>query len=162
MNLSLPAIFGAGLLTFGSPCVLPLIPIYLSVLVGASISDVRSGAQRGRVLATSAAFVVGLTLVFMAMGMAATAVGHALLSHRTLLLRLGGIAVLLFGLKFLGVLREWTYPDGQVSLQRGEEMGRFLLGSTVVLLFPKDTLRFESAWAPGGAVRMGEAMAHAG
>jgi phosphatidylserine decarboxylase len=38
-------------------------------------------------------------------------------------------------------------------------MGRFLLGSTVVLLFPKDTLRFESAWAPGGAVRMGEAMA---
>ncbi len=58
-----------------------------------------------------------------------------------------------------GRLREWTYPDGQVSLQRGEEMGRFLLGSTVVLLFPKDTLRFESAWAPGGAVRMGEAMA---
>jgi len=58
-----------------------------------------------------------------------------------------------------GTLREWRYPDGQVSLKRGDEMGRFLLGSTVVLLFPKDTLQFESAWAPGGAVRMGETMA---
>jgi len=57
-----------------------------------------------------------------------------------------------------GTLREWTYPDGQVSLERGEEMGRFLLGSTVVLLFPRGTLRLNPAWAPGGAIRMGEAM----
>ena len=57
-----------------------------------------------------------------------------------------------------GTLREWSYPAGQVSLKRGEEMGRFLLGSTVVLLFPKGTLRFNPAWAPGAAVRLGEAM----
>jgi len=134
MNLSLPAIFGAGLLTFGSPCVLPLIPIYLSVLVGASVSDVRSGAQRGRVMATSAAFVVGLTLVFMAMGMAATAVGQALLSHRTLLLRLGGIAVLLFGLKFLGVLRvPWLDREFRPGLdapsRRGGLLGALIFGA---------------------------------
>ncbi len=59
-----------------------------------------------------------------------------------------------------GVLRHWDYPAGQVSLQKGEEMGRFLLGSTVVMLFPKGPLRFNPAWAPAGPVRLGEAMAH--
>lgn len=58
-----------------------------------------------------------------------------------------------------GTLREWTYADGQVTLARGAEMGRFLLGSTVVLLWPCGTLRFNPAWAPAGAVRMGQAMA---
>ena len=57
-----------------------------------------------------------------------------------------------------GAVREWTYGNDQVVLQRGAEMGRFLLGSTVVLLFPKDTLRFNPQWAPGGAIRMGQAM----
>lgn len=58
-----------------------------------------------------------------------------------------------------GELREWHYADQQVVLAKGEEMGRFLLGSTVVMLFPKPPLAFNPAWAPGGAVRLGEAMA---
>ena len=60
------------------------------------------------------------------------------------------------------VVREWLYPaSGQpdVVLKQGDEMGRFLLGSTVVLLFPKGPLRFNADWAPGRAVRLGEAMA---
>ncbi len=57
-----------------------------------------------------------------------------------------------------GTVREWTYPAGQVSLKQGDEMGRFLLGSTVVLLFPKGPLQFNPAWAAGGGVRLGEAM----
>jgi len=60
------------------------------------------------------------------------------------------------------VVREWCYPvSGQpeVVLKQGEEMGRFLLGSTVVLLFPKGPLRFDGDWVPGRAVRLGEAMA---
>jgi len=59
-----------------------------------------------------------------------------------------------------GVVREWRY-DGPaaVDLEKGAEMGRFLLGSTVVMLFPKDTLAFNPAWAPTRAIRMGEAMA---
>ena len=58
-----------------------------------------------------------------------------------------------------GALREWQYADRSVALAQGQEMGRFLLGSTVVLLFPKGPLQFNSAWAPGQAIRMGEAMA---
>ena len=57
-----------------------------------------------------------------------------------------------------GNMREWIYCEGGVVLARGAEMGRFLLGSTVVLLFSRNTLRLNPAWAPGRAIRMGEAM----
>lgn len=58
-----------------------------------------------------------------------------------------------------GVVREWRY-DGETSinLEKGQEMGRFLLGSTVVMTFPKNTLQFNPTWAPAAAIRMGEAM----
>lgn len=58
-----------------------------------------------------------------------------------------------------GQVREWDYSDRNLVLERGAEMGHFLLGSTVVMLFPKNTLQFNSAWTPGGAIRMGQAMA---
>ena len=58
-----------------------------------------------------------------------------------------------------GTLREWTYHDQRIELARGAEMGRFLLGSTVVMLFPRGPLRFSPDWQPGGAVRMGQPMA---
>ena len=61
-----------------------------------------------------------------------------------------------------GVPREWRSDDQPVVLDRGAEMGRFLLGSTVVLLFPKGPLRFNPAWAPGGTIRVGAAMATLG
>ena len=60
-----------------------------------------------------------------------------------------------------GTVRDWRYDDKAVVLDRGEEMGSFLLGSTVVLLWPKDTIAFNPAWAPARGVRMGEAMGEA-
>lgn len=57
-----------------------------------------------------------------------------------------------------GKVREWRYETQGIDLPRGEEMGRFLLGSTVVLLFPKNTLEFNPDWAPARPIRMGEAM----
>ena len=56
-------------------------------------------------------------------------------------------------------MREWRYDDQPVVLRQGQEMGRFLLGSTVVMLFPKGPLQFNPAWSPGRAIRLGEAMA---
>jgi phosphatidylserine decarboxylase len=59
-----------------------------------------------------------------------------------------------------GTVRDWRYEGTQaLTLMRGDEMGRFLLGSTVVLLFPPGPLVFNPAWKPGGAIRMGESMA---
>ncbi len=57
-----------------------------------------------------------------------------------------------------GTVREWRYDDQEIVLQKGEEMGRFLLGSTVVMLFPKNTLNFNPQWQPTKPLRMGEAM----
>ncbi len=59
-------------------------------------------------------------------------------------------------------IRSWSYEEQNITLKKGEEMGRFLLGSTVVMLFPKDTLHFNPAWQPAGPVRLGEAMATLG
>ena len=59
-------------------------------------------------------------------------------------------------------VREWQYPERVVKLNQGDEMGRFLLGSTVVLLFPKRALRFNPRWQPGAPIRLGEAMAELG
>jgi phosphatidylserine decarboxylase len=56
-------------------------------------------------------------------------------------------------------IREWRYDTASIALKKGDEMGRFLLGSTVVLLFPKGPLVFDASWEPGKAIRMGEAMA---
>lgn len=58
-----------------------------------------------------------------------------------------------------GTTRSWDYQGQNIALQRGEEMGRFLLGSTVIMLFPAGPLRFNPDWAAGGAVRLGQAMA---
>ena len=57
-----------------------------------------------------------------------------------------------------GELREWRYDDQQIFLKKGEEMGRFLLGSTIVMLFKKDTIKFNPDWAPERSVRLGEMM----
>ena len=57
-----------------------------------------------------------------------------------------------------GVIREWRYDEQNVVLRKGEEMGRFLLGSTVVMLFPKDRLSFNPDWSPTRSIRMGETM----
>lgn len=60
--------------------------------------------------------------------------------------------------KRTGKLAEWRYDDGEVTLRKGEEMGRFLLGSTIVMLFPPQTIAFNPDWAPERAVRLGEMM----
>jgi phosphatidylserine decarboxylase len=60
-----------------------------------------------------------------------------------------------------GEVRTWRYDDAPVVFHRGDEMGRFLLGSTVVLLWPRDTVTFNPDWAPGNTVRLGEAMGNA-
>ena len=60
-----------------------------------------------------------------------------------------------------GEIKRWDYADKPVELAKGAEMGRFLLGSTVVLLWPKSTLKFNPDWTPGGAVRMGQMMGNA-
>lgn len=95
--------FSAGLLSFLSPCVLPLVPSYIGFLTGTMAPD---APQRRRVTVTHALFfVLGFTLIFLALGAGASAFGAALKSQRILITRIGGVFIILFGLWTLGAIK---------------------------------------------------------
>ncbi len=104
MTLSLAALLLAGFLTFLSPCVLPLIPVYLAMLAGTSAASLREGRSRTTVVLAAIAFSTGLAAVFVSLGMAASAMGRAVSGHRELLMQLTGLAVFLAGLKLTGLI----------------------------------------------------------
>jgi len=104
MNFSFPALFVAGLLTFLSPCVLPLVPIYLATLAGTSATALREGSRGKGLFLSTVAFALGLSVVFVSLGLAASAVGRTLSGHRALVLQLSGLAIFLAGLKLMGFL----------------------------------------------------------
>lgn len=93
--------FAAGLYSFLSPCVLPLVPGYLSLMTGMSVSDLREGASARRVVPSTLAFIGGFTLVFVLLGAVATSVGTYLVQHRMLLDRVSGGVVMALGLFLL-------------------------------------------------------------
>jgi len=105
MSFSFPALFLAGLLTFLSPCVLPLVPIYLATLAGTSATALREGSRGKGLFLSTVAFALGLSVVFVSLGLAASAVGRTLSGHRVLVLQLSGLAIFLAGLKLMGFLR---------------------------------------------------------
>jgi cytochrome c-type biogenesis protein len=136
-QLSLLTIFGAGLLTFASPCVLPLLPVHLSVLAGASVSDLRRGQRSFHALTATLAFGAGLVTVFVVLGLVASTAGRTLFEHRALLQQLGGLAVVLFGLRFIGWLQiPWLEREARPLLGRaggGGIVGGFFFGVTFAL-----------------------------
>ncbi|HUF28950.1 MAG TPA: cytochrome c biogenesis protein CcdA [Gemmatimonadaceae bacterium] len=93
--------FSAGLLSFLSPCVLPLIPSYVTFVTGLSLEDVQHA--RRTALVHSLLFILGFSLIFLALGATATVVGQALGYYRVWITRIGGVLIILFGLYMLGV-----------------------------------------------------------
>ena len=100
--------FSAGLFSFLSPCVLPLFPSYVSFITGMSVSDLTadlSGATRRRVMLHALSFVLGFSLVFVALGASFSAAGQFLLDYRNLIRLIGGALIVLFGLYIAGVFK---------------------------------------------------------
>jgi cytochrome c-type biogenesis protein len=139
-NVTLLAAFGAGLLSFVSPCVLPLIPGYLSYVSGLSLDEMRGTGTaanldradtRRRVLVASLAFILGFSLVFISLGATATTIGQFLLQRLPLFGRIAGVVIIIFGLHTMGVLRiEWLYQEKRVQSQRKPAgfLGAMLVG----------------------------------
>jgi cytochrome c-type biogenesis protein len=94
--------FGAGLLSCLSPCVLPLIPSYVTFITGLSIDEVQNA--RRVALVHGVLFVLGFALIFLAMGATATMLGQALLQYRNWISRIGGVIIIIFGLYMLGAM----------------------------------------------------------
>ena len=113
--------FLAGLVSFVSPCVLPLVPAYLSLLTGESVEDLKAetaATARIQTLAHAVAFVLGFSLIFIALGLSASAIGGALDAHRSLIAQIGGVLVVVLGLHMMGMIRiPWLMMDKRLHLR---------------------------------------------
>lgn len=113
VDVTIPIAFFAGLVSFLSPCVLPLVPGYLSYMSGMTVGD--SGRAKARhTTGVAAAFVLGFTLVFVAFGATATVLGSFLLSNKEMLARIGGVLIIFMGLVFMEVIKiPWLYREAR-------------------------------------------------
>jgi cytochrome c-type biogenesis protein len=120
-DVSLAGAFLAGLISFLSPCVLPLVPGYISMLSGIGMEQLRQGQQpKGGLFKSALSFVIGFSVVFISFGASASAVGGFLGAHRTLLAPIGGALILLFGLHLVGAL-------GRINVNVGIALGYLLV-----------------------------------
>jgi len=104
-SISLAGVFLAGTVSFLSPCVLPLVPGYLSFITGMSLEDLRSGVDRRAALIHSLLFVSGFTLIFVLMGASASFLGQFFRAYDVWIARIGGVIIIVLGLYLAGVLR---------------------------------------------------------
>jgi len=135
--------FTAGLFSFLSPCVLPLFPSYLSFITGMSVSDLSAelpASARRRVMLHALAFVLGFSMVFVALGASFSAAGQLLLDHREVIRRVGGVLIVIFGLYIAGVFRLGLF--GRTAQWQIREKPAGYLGSLAV------GVTFAIGWTP--------------
>src|SRR3954463_6226810 len=134
---------GAGFLSFVSPCVLPLLPAYLGYMTGLTADELQGAeatALRAHIVGRSLAFVVGLSVVFAALGGSASAVGQTLLRNQTIILRVAGLLVVVLGLHTMGLIRiPFLYQEKRLAIggTDGSYLGALLLGAA-----------FAAGWTP--------------
>lgn len=138
-NVTLIGALVAGGVSFLSPCVLPLVPGYLSLMSGVSVSEMKTAVRPARVVGYAACFVLGFSLVFVAMGAGASTVGQVLREHKVIFARVAGGVIILFGLHFLGVFRLMgLYKERRFQVNPLQSpWGSFLMG-----------LAFAFGWTP--------------
>src|SRR5881397_3606257 len=104
VNTTIFAAFGVGFLSFVSPCVLPLVPGYLSAVSGVSYAEMEAGQSRWKVLGPALLFCLSFTAMFVALGMTATGLGQSLQEHRAVMRQVSGIVIALLGVFFIATL----------------------------------------------------------
>ena len=143
-EVTLLAAFAAGFLSFISPCVLPLIPGYISFISGLTLEEMQGNtaarSSRGQVLLASAAFVLGFTIIFVAAGASASALGKFIYAQSPILEKIAGTILIILGLHMMGVFRiRLLENDKRIHTQRkpAGPIGAFVVG-----------LAFAFAWTP--------------
>lgn len=157
-NISFLLAFTAGILSFVSPCVLPLVPSYISYISGFSIDELRTAPRASRTrwitLGHSLLFVAGFTTVFTLLGASATMLGQWFLSNQDMLRRIGGLLVIFFGLYILGVLKiPFLMAERRLHFKERPEgkVGSFLIG-----------IAFAAGWTPCVGPILGAILTYAG
>jgi cytochrome c-type biogenesis protein len=130
----------AGVLSFLSPCVLPIVPPYIAYMSGVTVSDMESTASRGRALGAAAFFVLGLSTVFLILGFTASAFGRFFLTNQDWFVIAAGAIIMVFGAHFIGVYRI-GFMDRELRMDAGDRggsaLGAYVLG-----------LAFAFGWTP--------------
>jgi cytochrome c-type biogenesis protein len=140
VDTTVVAAFAVGFISFVSPCVLPLVPGYLSTISGVSFADLQEGRGRGRVLGPALLFCLAFSVMFVALGMTATGLGQTLQDNRQLLRQIAAVVLVAMGLLFIATLfipllkREWR-PE--LLLRHAQTGGPIVAG-----------LAFAVAWLP--------------
>jgi cytochrome c-type biogenesis protein len=140
VDTTVVAAFAVGFVSFISPCVLPLVPGYLSTISGVSFVDIQEGRGRTRVLGPAVLFCLAFTAMFVALGMGATGLGQTLNDHRELLRQISGVVLIAMGVFFIGTLflplfnREWRPEE---LMRRAHTGGPLIAG-----------VAFAIAWLP--------------
>ncbi len=143
MEISIITAFVAGIISFVSPCVLPLVPGYLSFMSGVSLDEIKESGNKGvmkKVTLNTLFFVLGFSLIFIAFGATATVFGQFLGQNKTLFSRIAGILVIIFGLHFMGVYKiKWLLYEKRIDTQTKSVsyLSSFLIG-----------LAFAFGWTP--------------
>lgn len=154
VDTTVVAAFAVGFLSFVSPCVLPLVPGYLSTISGVSFADLQEGRGRSKVLGPALLFCLAFSVMFIALGMTATGLGDLLQDHRKLLRQVAGLTIAGLGLLFVASLflprlnREWR-PE--VLLGKASTGGPIVAG-----------LAFAIAWLPCTGPTLGAILTAAG
>lgn len=143
-NVSIGVAFIAGVLSFLSPCVLPLIPGYISFLSGLSLEELQGGLERRKIIKkaclSSTFFVIGFSVVFISLGASASLMGKFLSAHLKILTKIAGILIVILGLHLLGILKiGWLNIDRRLKIKKFKPglLGAFLIG-----------LAFAFGWTP--------------
>lgn len=139
-QVTFPLAFAAGLVSFVSPCVLPLVPAYVTYLTGSSLDALASGQNRRRLVLNGVFFILGFSLVFVVMGMGASAIGRLLTEYMGLVRRIGGVIVIVFGLYLTGLLQLMVLDQErrlQAPVKAPGPVNSLLLGAT-----------FAAGWTP--------------
>lgn len=143
-DVSFPLAFLAGIFSFLSPCVLPLVPSYISFITGISFKDLTVGADRKRIryltITNSVAFISGFSSIFIALGVSSSAIGRFLFDYLDLIRIIGGILVIIFGLFIAGFLKlDFLMRDRKIHLsgRPAGYIGTFIIGMT-----------FAAGWSP--------------
>ena len=137
-DVAVPIAFGAGLASFLSPCVLPLIPSYVTFITGMTLDDV--ARSRRTALVHALLFVLGFSLIFLALGASATLLGRLLVTYRVWISRVGGVLVLAFGLYLLGLFNLGAFARERRVHITDKPLG--YLGTVVV------GIAFGAGWTP--------------
>ncbi|HSK46862.1 MAG TPA: cytochrome c biogenesis protein CcdA [Coriobacteriia bacterium] len=141
-NIGFLAAFGAGMLSFLSPCVLPIIPGYLSFMTGLTIAELSKRERPlSEVLIPSLLFVAGFSIVFVSFGATASVIGQSLADYREAMEKIGGLALVAFGILMLGIIRvPWLYGEARLDLAKTKRFGR---GAALVM-----GMAFAAGWTP--------------